>query len=635
MNINEGSELKITVKTYNRAPGVPIPVTISGNIDLGSTRVASTSDYYYYGPEDQVDLNTHGAYWPQLFRTYGIWPEANDRTEPFFDFTTIVTLSSNKPYTYSIQAKHYVELYIDNNLTFTTANPSDHYADKQSGPPVYTFSMPAGPRWISLRLKCINLGGRGGVAMVIRDSDGFVEWSTAELIGTPVSKDLGYGPLTNYVIPGRGIGNAVPVTYSIYNDGDTENNEIIDISVGNPVEATSNVIVVSKPNPTISNFLVNPLSIDETNNKIFTVSWTITDTVARRVYHRLVPIGTLNAADFVNFVAVHAIDTQVGTVNGSVTYTVATDYTLEGVEQFNYQFMLYNSNNYVFTTRGPYSIADTSDRTTTTTSTIPPLYSILINSDQTSITLRSFALGRGWNGRSPLGVVLIEGFVISGSTTGPAITIDGDYPNGLSLINNGYIIGMGGAGGRGDDHTDGYAFQNSGRPGSPGGTAISVTSVGQKIYLTNNGVIAGGGGGGGGGRGGGIRGITGGGGGGGGGRSGRVNSAAGGGGYATSGRHGSSGQAGTFTNRGAGGNSGHPPYSSSGGYGGDWGEPGDSGYPSGNTDVFGYGRYAGGAAGNWIQGADRIKIVSSSQGDLIGGQLPAGSIGYVDAPFQA
>jgi Phage tail fibre adhesin Gp38 len=95
--------------------------------------------------------------------------------------------------------------------------------------------------------------------------------------------------------------------------------------------------------------------------------------------------------------------------------------------------------------------------------------------------LRSLALAAGWNGTDA--VLATNNANISSNTTGtPALTINGSFPNGLVFVNNGYIVGMGGAGG------------NYGQAGNAGGTALTVSSA---VSITNNGTIAGGGGGGG------------------------------------------------------------------------------------------------------------------------------------------
>ena len=113
---------------------------------------------------------------------------------------------------------------------------------------------------------------------------------------------------------------------------------------------------------------------------------------------------------------------------------------------------------------------------------------------------RTLAIAAGWNQNSYVEVTIVPGTVIySTSSSIPSFTIDGPFPNGAKLINNGSIYGKGGDGGNGDG---GY--------GIGGGTAISISAA---IIIENNGTIAGGGGGGG--AGGAGLGATGGGGGGG------------------------------------------------------------------------------------------------------------------------
>lgn len=77
-------------------------------------------------------------------------------------------------------------------------------------------------------------------------------------------------------------------------------------------------------------------------------------------------------------------------------------------------------------------------------------------------------------------------YIWSDSTASAALTTGGPYPSGLTIINNGYIIGKGGSGGIGN-----------GVVGNAGGAAILIGSAG--ITITNNAgaYIAGGGGGGG------------------------------------------------------------------------------------------------------------------------------------------
>lgn len=124
-----------------------------------------------------------------------------------------------------------------------------------------------------------------------------------------------------------------------------------------------------------------------------------------------------------------------------------------------------------------------------------------INSD---INLRSMAVSAGWNEIATVVVTINAGVVISGSGYTNAVTVDGVFPNGITLINNGYIIARGGSGGaggaaRGDigvnNATGNYGTAFAGSPGGPGGTGLYAAVP---VTVFNNGMIAGGGGGGGG-----------------------------------------------------------------------------------------------------------------------------------------
>jgi len=112
--------------------------------------------------------------------------------------------------------------------------------------------------------------------------------------------------------------------------------------------------------------------------------------------------------------------------------------------------------------------------------------SISIASNQTNLNLRTYALANGWNGSAQLTVTLNAGVYISSTATGtPGLTIDGSWPGGIKLINNGFIMGMGG---------DGGLASSSVRSGNPGGPAISL---GVSCEIDSSvGYIGGGGGGG-------------------------------------------------------------------------------------------------------------------------------------------
>ena len=115
-------------------------------------------------------------------------------------------------------------------------------------------------------------------------------------------------------------------------------------------------------------------------------------------------------------------------------------------------------------------------------------FSFTISTNQTNYCLRAAAVTAGWNATSKLVATINSGVYISSNTTAtPALTVAGSFPNGVSLINNGTIVGMGGSGGAGQ--------RGTGSAGNGAGTALKVSTA---LTVTNNNTIAGGGGGGGG-----------------------------------------------------------------------------------------------------------------------------------------
>jgi hypothetical protein len=212
---------------------------------------------------------------------------------------------------------------------------------------------------------------------------------------------------------------------------------------------------------------------------------------------------------------------------------------------------------------------------------------IVISTNQTNLNLRTYALANGWNGTSAVEIIINAGvYVYSTTTATPGLTIDGSWPGGVTVTNNGYIAGKGGQGG------NGYPAN-----GSVGGSAISL---GVNCSIVNNGYIGGGGGGG----------ADAGGGGAGGGNGGDmwVTGTAGGagGGPGSSGANGV-GQAygkGALYNGGGGGRifpgTGGAGASSSGGAG--YGGGAGGGGPSGGSYAGGTGGSAGNVGGNGVWG---------------------------------
>ena len=218
-------------------------------------------------------------------------------------------------------------------------------------------------------------------------------------------------------------------------------------------------------------------------------------------------------------------------------------------------------------------------------------FAFSITSAQTNANLRTLAVNAGWDQSTKVIATINSGVVMTSNTVGtPGLTINGAWPSGIELVNDGTIVGRGGNGGAG----------NSGG-GSVGGLALTISVA---ASIRNNGTIAGGGGGGGGG---GKFTLVGGnpkdptynyygGGGGGGGRSSNTNSSGGGGGAPG----GAAGGTGTFSSQGGGGAglSG----TARGGNGGGWGSGGAGGA-----------RYSNGAPGGGGGGAGPA---TSGQGNV-------------------
>jgi len=216
-----------------------------------------------------------------------------------------------------------------------------------------------------------------------------------------------------------------------------------------------------------------------------------------------------------------------------------------------------------------------------------------ITTNQQEMNLRTFAVSAGWNESSAANITLNSNiYVWSDNTANPAMTINGSWPGGVTLTNNGFIMGRGGNG-------DSSTFPN-GQSASAGGVAISL---GVNCSIVNNsGAFIGGGGGGG--RGMPVNVTIGGWGGGGGGAGGGR-----GGGHSTSnpaggavGQAGANGGSGSgIPSRGGWGGGGGRIFPGTGGAGGgigfpqpgdnDWGFPGRGGGAGGGGGGRDYGKY--------------------------------------------
>jgi len=209
--------------------------------------------------------------------------------------------------------------------------------------------------------------------------------------------------------------------------------------------------------------------------------------------------------------------------------------------------------------------------------------SLTISSNQTDLNLRTYALANGWSTSQLLQVTINGGvYLLASSTSASALTVSGSFPSGVKLVNNGIIVGYGGAGGAGSINSNGAA-------GAAGGTGITVSTA---LSITNNSTVAGGGGGGGGGAGSNFGDLYGGGGGGGGATYGA--GGAGGSGTGPGTGTGRAGGAASLTTGGSAGPGNYAPGGAGGGYGAAGGTGGNANRGSGG---------AGGAAGNYVNGS--------------------------------
>ena len=115
-------------------------------------------------------------------------------------------------------------------------------------------------------------------------------------------------------------------------------------------------------------------------------------------------------------------------------------------------------------------------------------FAFTISSTQVDANLRTLAVAAGWDQSTAVEATIGSGVNINGSVAAnstAALTIDGSWPGGVTLINNGYIVGRGGAGNNGN--VGPYIAAQA------GGRALSASVA---VTIDNQGTIAGGGGGG-------------------------------------------------------------------------------------------------------------------------------------------
>jgi hypothetical protein len=116
-------------------------------------------------------------------------------------------------------------------------------------------------------------------------------------------------------------------------------------------------------------------------------------------------------------------------------------------------------------------------------------FAATISSNQTNLNLATWALANGWNGTTAATITVGSGVWIYSTSTGTPALTTGNFPGGLTIVNNGYIAGMGGK------SPDGNKASN--QNGLPGGIAVSLGCA-TTINNTNGSAYIGGGGGGGG-----------------------------------------------------------------------------------------------------------------------------------------
>jgi len=259
----------------------------------------------------------------------------------------------------------------------------------------------------------------------------------------------------------------------------------------------------------------NFASLNENQNVTFTVN---TTNVANgtQLYWTVAGGPGFTAADFADSAGSGSLTINSNT--GSIVRSLRADYVTEGPEFFILEIRINSSSGQIVATSPTVSVNDT-----TTTF----LYSLSTFTDYNyPIPLRTFAELAGWDGVQRLEVTFPQTSTAVGTNSTAygrsdsppvrhkdvgALIIGGSFPNGLTLINKGRIVGTGGTGGRGGD-TNGAYISTPGFSGAPG-IVITTNFSAPFFNIYNYGQISGGGGGGG--SGGGIGATTGGGGGGG------------------------------------------------------------------------------------------------------------------------
>jgi len=251
-------------------------------------------------------------------------------------------------------------------------------------------------------------------------------------------------------------------------------------------------------------------------------------------------------------------------------------------------------------------------------------FNYIFTANASNQTLRTVVDNAGYSGSGDVVVTINSGVHIFSTSTGSAALVPGSFPSGVTvtLINNGYISGAGGAG------ATAYRDYQGGTPiaAGAGGTALSASGISGFTFKVDNGSGTIRGGGGGGGYGGGSTNPYGndyfdersGGGGGGGGQGHNGGAAGGGGSIGGTPPSWADGSAGSINSAGSGGTgttNNNGIKAGNGGAGGSWGSSGSSGSdpvtPQGAAVVGSTGAGGGADGGNAVTGTSNITWIAT------------------------
>lgn len=310
-------------------------------------------------------------------------------------------------------------------------------------------------------------------------------WSDNFNSTTPGSPDRVNGTMEVLVSNTRATGPLVPSgTFTI-------ESPTVAITPPRPVGVIANSTYSVEPRST---------SINEGGSLTFDIA---TDNVpsGTTLYWSIFGGPNVTSADFSSMSGSFSINSS---GNGTVTVSAVADRITEGTEFFYLEIRTTSTSGPIIATSRSVNINDTSF-----------VFYVNYNARTASTSnLRNIAISRGWDQIQRLEFQINSTSRLIGSANGIAqynrldsptqhrdvagLVVNGSYPNGLIIRNDGSLNGRGGSGGLG-----GVGSSGSGSPGGPGGPGLVFTSSVNATFITlvNNGYIGGGGGGGGGGAG--------------------------------------------------------------------------------------------------------------------------------------